>query len=188
MTPVLYLPSKLEKNLKQLTEQTREITGFLFYTKLEDNMYWVNPTIFLTGIGSGGSVSPTESDEFGLITNFIGYHLRDINPIEFHTHHKGLGPEWWNRFSEPDIQNIKSIIYGDGNHRPLPDYIGMLVTPEKLMARGIKHPGLTSIPIMTYTKLSEPEENWINKMINMNNEINTLKNLYNPHLVINPRD
>ncbi len=188
MTPVLYLPSKLEENLKQLTEQNREITGFLFYKKLEDNMYWVNPTIFLTGIGSGGSVSPTESEAFGLITNFIGSYIGNINPIEFHTHHKGLNPVWWNQFSEPDIQNIKSIIYGDSNHRPLPDYIGMLVTPEKIMARGIKHPGLASIPIITYTNLSEPEENWISKIGDMNNKINTLKNHYNPYLVINPRD
>lgn len=106
-----------------------EISGILVCRK--EGKDWTVVKTLQTGIGTEGSVSPDTSRLQAaneLIENYAKYRL-----VEFHTHSVGTvnrhGQQFARGWSETDIENFKD--QGEG-------YIGMLVTPEKVLLRGNK--------------------------------------------------
>ena len=140
-----------------------EISG-IFVCRREGKDWTVVKTI-QTGIGTEGSVSPDESRIQAvneLIENYAKYRL-----VEFHTHSIGTierhGPGYAHEWSKIDHQNFKE--QGEG-------YIGVLVTPEKVLVKGNKgDPRLQTFDRKSSSEFSEWREEF-------ENEWNEIKSSY----------
>ncbi|WP_414837302.1 hypothetical protein ACK3SF_03480 [Candidatus Nanosalina sp. VS9-1] len=124
----IFIDKEFLQNLRHAANTyNEEITGLLICRK--EGKDWTVLKTLKTGVGDEQSVSPDEARLRAanqLIENYAKYRL-----VEFHTHSVGTihryGPKYAESWSEGDIENFKE--QGEG-------YIGMLVTPKKVLLKG----------------------------------------------------
>jgi len=132
----IILPRELEGRLKGLTSLKEESNGILLYRKRGD--LCPIEAIYITGVGSPGHVQ-ADPEKMEVANQFF-QNYPDYRLVKFHTHTKGTvaqyGERYATKFSEGDIEGVKEQLRQD------PEFISMLVTPEKTLLSGIDNPQL----------------------------------------------
>lgn len=123
-------------NLNRLVQFERAVSGLFLYKP--NDQYCAVEGVFMTGVGIEGDIQVDQQ------RNAAAEEFFRRNPkyrgIEFHTHSSGtiatLGSHYATSPSDLDIREY------DGRLRTDPDFIGAIVTPERILLYGRDKPTL----------------------------------------------
>lgn len=130
------VPIHVHGRLKQLAELQHETGGFLLYTirKHSDREVWQVHGFF--PLGKGGTHEVHSDPAHVMLANKLLAHLRSISPrvawdfIKVHTHCRGTGPFWFDKFSRQDIDAIADEV-GENSR-----YTSMMYSPTHELVAG----------------------------------------------------
>lgn len=128
---VIVLPKHFNTQLEIITHHTQEVLGVALAIEHESDTpfsTYIIEGILLLGMGSAYSVFP---DEKRLI---IANEILKFNPlyraIEFHTHCKGTGEMWYDKFSSGDFNSFNNILSYNRYYKHI------LFTPTNILTFG----------------------------------------------------
>ena len=121
------LVDKFARRLLDLTRLQEEVNGMFLYKP--QSSYCGIESIFMTGIGTEGHVR-AEPERIRILNAFFQRNP-DYRIVKFHTHSRGTiekhGDYYANHFSQGDIASYDELLRED------PDFIGMVVTPKRML-------------------------------------------------------
>lgn len=124
----VHIPAEYIGKIHEKTQYQEEITGIMICRRKGRD--WTALKVFLTGVGTEGSVSP-DTDRIQACNELTDEHGGKYALVEFHTHSAGTidrhGDYYAENWSDLDLENFEE--QDDG-------YVGMLFTPEAILING----------------------------------------------------